>query len=930
MKKHIWPWILIGLFNLCCSVSALAAEQIISAAKPYPLNTYTVFSGEHLSWQDLSNLSSSDGESRTGAFNNSVDKNKPVWIRFDLINQELPSAQWILDTDSKFGGVFEIYVVRNNELVDQWNVNSYESFNTRPYDHRSIVIPLELQKNTKTQILIKVIKRYPYSIFTFNITPEPQFVTLDRRLTLMLGLQIGLVIALALYHFMLAGATMDKVYWVYSFYIVANIFYSLNSTGLGFQFIWGNQPWVQDYFGGISGLFPTALAIPFAIIFLELRRVSKALCYYFYALFSLLVVCALLVFASDIFRFNYFDSAITALIFTTYPSLMFAGLIAFKKKIVYARFFLIAWTAHCLCIINFMLAEYGFGLYPEYAGELMSFGFYAQVFLLSLGIAHRIRSMRYDKQEAEADNRAKSAFLARMSHEIRTPLSGILGMSELMADTIKDKSTSHYNDIIRSSGKSLLTIINDILDYSKFSSGDMHLEKIPFNIRNLAVDSLAIFEVKAAEKNIDLIIDYDQDIPEILEGDPTRIKQVLINLIGNAIKFTSEGQIVISLAYQDKAKDLVKISVSDTGIGIKPEDTADLFEAFSQVQSSTARKYGGTGLGLSICQQLVSLMGGEINVESKLGIGSKFWFTAKLPLGSEIETIEIVEDVDLNGRHILIIEDNFTFSNLLLALAKEWGMNADVAHDGEEALSVLNSCYKKGIEFDLISLDLFMPKIDGLETSRRIQQDSRFKNIPRLLLTSTSNFPSREQLKSAGISKTSEKPTMPSELKSIYKQMLVKTAIQVSENSKTIQECTPLPQLNILVAEDNLVNQTVIRGILKRLNQDPEIVTDGKDAVRLITEDLSTYDIIFMDCEMEFIDGLSATRQIRKWEQDNDQQRTPIVALTAHVLQSQMDECKESGMDEFLTKPIEVNALENLLRSYADNKTLELAELEAQ
>ncbi|MEX1034235.1 MAG: response regulator, partial [Cellvibrionaceae bacterium] len=531
---------------------------------------------------------------------------------------------------------------------------------------------------------------------------------------------------------------------------------------------------------------------------------------------------------------------------------------------------------------------------------------------------HRIRTMRASKMEAEADNRAKSAFLARMSHEIRTPLSGVLGMSELLADRLKDKTDIYYNNIIRSSGASLLTIINDILDYSKFTSGKMELEKIPFSLQRLGVDALDIFKVRAAEKNIELIADFAPDLPEFVQGDPTRVTQVMLNFIGNAIKFTESGQIVLSVTLADKERGMVKIAVTDSGEGIAASEQGRLFEAFSQASQKTSREHGGTGLGLSICKQLAVLMDGEIGLESEPGNGSTFWITAHLPASEESKQSGNVEDVSLAGLHLLIVEDNDTFASLLQAQAALWGMQTTTARNGEQALATLRRCYERGIIFDLISLDLIMPKMDGLETSRLIQLDERFNKIPRVLLTSATNFPPKHHLQAAGIDKVAEKPTLPADLRKIYKELFAKnqTVDPPIEDAAQVE----LPPLSILVVEDNAVNQMVIKGILKRLNQSPDIVDDGEDAVEKVTQHGARYDLILMDCEMKRMDGITATRQLRQWEAEQGLPPTPVVALTAHAVRAQMDASYAAGMNDYLTKPIEVAKLEKLLREHARNR----------
>lgn len=882
----------------------------VSENTGYTINSYAVFNDSDLDWQTVAATPWNETERQQGTFRPLGD----AWIRLDIGANDLKENSWILNLGTIFGGILNIYVVRDGELVKELNINSYESFQSRQYDHRQIVLPFELSPNSVTQVLIQLQSSTTYTVLNFNLEPERQFTISDRQETWLFGLQFGIIAALALYHLILAGATRDKVYWLYSAYIVGNLYYYLVTTGYGYQYFWSDQAWITVALGPIVLVLPTVLAIPFAVTFLKLRSISPKIAYCFWGLFSILLVSFVITYVGAVNLITFINVVINL----TYIAFIAAGIYALIKGVVFARFFLIAWTIHCLALVNFVVSvSYG-GVYQEVANLVMSIGFDLQIFLLALALAHRIRSMRNAQQEAEADNRAKSIFLARMSHEIRTPLSGILGVSELLAEKLKDKDHLHYNDIIRSSGKSLLTVINDILDYSKFSSGDVELEKIPFSIQRLAGDSLDVFRVKTAETGIELIVNIEPDFPEFLLGDPTRVKQIILNLVGNAVKFTEVGQIVLSVQYADKNRDMVKLTVSDTGPGIKKEEQEKLFTAFSQANSSTSRKYGGTGLGLTICKELAAIMDGEIGVESELGKGSSFWVTLQLPASDEEKTPINYDSINLSGLRLLIVEDSYTFADLLLVQAHSWGMEAEVARTGEQALEILRRSHDEEKYFDIISLDLFMPKMDGLETSRHIQLDYRFNKIPKLLLTSSNSFPSKEQLKSAGISRVLEKPTLPADLKNIYKQLLVDTSEVVAQTTDTVEK-EEIAQLRVLVAEDNKVNQTVISGILQRFNQVPDMVDDGTDAVVAVTENDRQYDLILMDCEMQDMDGLEATRKIREWEFKNQRSAVTIVALTAHVLPEQMQSCYDAGMDAYLTKPIDIDKVEELLLSLSSN-----------
>ncbi len=887
-----------------------AAEKIDLSYSVY------VFKGDKLDWRAVAEQDIESGQLNPGEFLN-IDEfgGSPLWVRADFSTGQLdPNDEWLFGLDSGFGGDITLYLLADGQLIQETILSSKETFSERPHPHRFIHFPLQLPANANLT-LIFTIEKAANPFFYPNLTTEILLTESEIFEASALGFAFGVLAIMMFYHLVLAAATLDKSYFMYSLYLVSSGMWMLVYRGLSFKYLWPEYPWVEVYLGPVFIYMPVLVGITFTLQFLELPRISKNFTRFFYGLFGFMV-------ALVIIRILFPETNILLLSLTSlaaYASFIYAGYFAMRNGVVHGRYYLIAWTIYSLSIVNFLSGlSRGPVFLPGEPYWVMIVSYDAQVLLLALALAHRIRTMRQSTMEAEADNKAKSEFLARMSHEIRTPLSGVLGMAELLSDRLKDKTNIYYTNIIRSSGTSLLTIINDILDYSKFSSGKMELEKIPFSLQRLAVDSLDIFKVKAAEKNIELIADLDLDMPSFVLGDPNRVKQVILNFISNAIKFTEKGQIVLRIHLVAGQEDMVRIAVIDSGEGISKVNQQKLFKAFSQASTSTARIHGGTGLGLSISKQLAYLMAGDIGVESEEGKGSTFWITAKLPKSDFVQRSLDASDIDLSGYKLLIVEDNYTFAELLQSQARTWGMDSYVARDGEEGLEVLEREFEKGNHFDLISLDLVMPKMDGLETSRRIQQDPRFKNIPRLLLTSATNFPAPHTLSAAGIKRIKEKPTLPAELKQAYKELLSKDEAQDGDMIVSSDESKSLAKLSILVAEDNSVNQMVIDGILKRLDQSVTLVEDGEKALRAVQEGTGHFDLVLMDCDMPVMDGISATKHIREWEQKNEKPPIRIVALTAHAVQTQVDECFEAGMDEYLSKPIDISKLEKLLKQFSE------------
>ena len=909
----------LGFSGVCSAQVSLVGEtgqstdgQALSLGQ-----AFTVFSDSTFDWRAVAEQPISAGQKNPTSIVNVDLYGTPLWLRADLRIGELRSQdQWLLNTSNTHGGDITLYLVVNGELLQTSNVTANTRYGDRPYLHPRVHFPLQLPANSDVTLLLKV-DHLSLPFLVPSIIVESQLMRTDVVGGIWLGFAFGFLIAMMCYHLVLAAATGDKTYITYSLYVGASMLWIASYSGFTFQYFWPNAPGFQAGASVVLNYLPVFFAIAFAVQFLRLSAVSKKLTRFYYGVTAVMAGLVLLRLVNP--ELNVV--LLSLLVAIAYISFIYAGAVALRKGVVFARFYLIAWTIYCLSIVNWMFWLSGLpSILPSYSFYLQIAAFDIQVMLLALALAHRIRSVNQAKIKADADNKAKSEFLARMSHEIRTPLSGILGMAELLADRLKDKTNVYYTNIIRSSGTSLLTIINDILDYSKFTSGNMELEKIPFNIQRLAVDSLDIFKVRAAEKNIELIADLDLDMPVNLLGDPTRIKQVMLNFIGNAIKFTESGQIVLRVEQVKNSTDMVKIAVTDSGIGISAQDQENLFKAFSQANAATTREYGGTGLGLSICKQLAQFMHGEIGVDSQVGKGATFWITARLPPSEAPRSVSETSEVDLKGYKVLIVEDNYTFASLLRVQIENWGMTCAMAATGEEALAKLQANFERGETFDLISLDLFMPGMDGLETSRRIQKDPRFHAIPRLLLTSATNYPSQHTLQAVGILRVSEKPTLPADLKKIYEDLLLKksTGENISVLMPSPKQLT-LPTLSILVAEDNNVNQVVISGILKRLNQTIKIVSDGKQAYQEIKEHGADYDLVLMDCDMPVMDGIVATTKIRQWEVQQGMEPKNIVALTAHAVQSQVDACFKAGMNNYLSKPIDINKLELLLSKLSNS-----------
>jgi len=902
----------LALLLICLSLQAWAFTPVLldSIDTRQSLASGTMYledpAGE-LSVDDVLRLPAERLQPVTGGHVNKGKNSSTWWLRASLVNRFGMPLGGFIEINYPLLDHIELFLQHPDGSISRQLTGDRYPFADRPVKVSDFWFPVELPPGETTVLLrIKTTSTLyvPLYFSTYNASAAQQ-----QELSGISGAFYGVLFAMFCYNLFLFAALREPAYFWYLVYTLNVGLFALSFDGLLVK-------WLADD-GGLVALGIYALmfshcliAIQFSRHFLHTRELFPRL--------DLVLRCTLLIALGSMISGLLLDvqtwsilASITVIVASV--GLLVTGAFVWRRGVRYGVYYTLAWGVLLASFILVTAGSLGFELFGLYGAAVVKASVAFELITLSIGLADRINLLKEEgyrsreaAERAASENEAKSRFLAEMSHEIRTPLNGVLGMLQLLRETPLDRSQQFYLDTISSSGNSLMAVINDILDYARIGSGKLSLEDIDFDLEVLISETIRLFTAQALEKQLSLHVGLEPGVPRRIRGDPTRLKQILMNLLSNALKFTEHGHVLLEVSCrqpQDGAPRLV-FCVSDSGIGMRQEVLAQLFESFSQGDSSTTRRYGGSGLGLAISKELVEMMNGHIEVQSAPGRGSRFCF--EIPLQAPVDLEDPLAQL-LAGRPALLASQDPQGLEALSHLLRRWGMRTERCQTPERLPDYLT-------DFTAPPLLVLLAPWPGSPSQWLERLRPELEDNQRVLMLYSPIHeppPLAPGLRLISLALPLQSAPLREALQTLYEQ-------ESHAHTEDDETSTPRPHREpcILVAEDNPVNQMVVRGLLKKRGYAVQLADNGRQAVDLYRRDPDAVQLILMDCEMPEVDGFEASRQIRKLEADRQLQAVPIIAVTAHVLAEHRQRGLDSGMDEFIGKPLESQQLYACLDSY--------------
>jgi signal transduction histidine kinase/ActR/RegA family two-component response regulator len=906
--------LLITFMSLLCS-SAYSSNlvSVDSDFKELTLGTrvkYLVEDSPHINLNNLlTDIDQFDWQVTSKEIPNFGFNTEPHWLWVDLSNNTLIDASLIIEINNSLLDLVDVYQIKTDGVLLQWHTGDQLPFNSRPIDHRNFLFPISIDHQEQSRVLIRVSNSGAMQI-PIKIWHERDFFRTVQERSIPHGIFIGLFLVLILYHLFLYLSTWDISYLYYVVFAGGFLLGSMSLYGYGFQYLWYQAITFQQYsfylFISIALIGMAEFTIKFLKVptnttdYLMLRAITIAT---FLGL-SLVMLLPYKLMIQVLMFICIYTAAISTVVgikkmATMGPaaSLYASGWIILAlgngtlvlEKTALLNASIVTEIALPIAVVMFsLLLSFALGFRIKEEQKSRIFAENNALISEKNTLLARVKNneLEYKSEQLKlstaAESEAKNAFLAMMSHEIRTPLNGIMGLSHLLKSTGLDEKQKRYADTIYSSGESLLTIINDILDYSKISAGKLDIESIPVNVFDLITNCTSIIANELKYENINLYVSASPAVPFIVKTDPVRLRQVILNYLSNAIKFSNKKDIQLKISLNSNINQL-KINVIDQGIGIAKDKQGILFDAFSQADSSTTRKYGGSGLGLAICKQLAQLTGGDVGVSSAEGAGSNFWFTCEVAV-LDIPLPEHRPDQHVYFLSLLDSEADFNFIQSTLA---QWNCHLTPLKDAKE------SQHYEGVFCDYIERD--NPTLEAVFSQYTLNNESTYD---------IGDFDEPSRLC---------RPITVSSLFEVANGYLCdKTKAVESNHVENILNTQPLNGLRILIAEDNPVNQMVITAMIKKLGAEFTLVENGKLAVEEMQAHANAYDLILMDCEMPIMDGFTASKQIHM-ATPHQYPLTPIIALTAHAMGEHKVKAEAAGMIDFISKPINAEILINTI-----------------